>query len=63
MLSVDIAVKAAQNYRLLRAQGVTIRNTVDLIIGTYCIEHRHQLLFRDRDFDYMKRLGLEVYPA
>lgn len=61
MLNDEIAVKAAQNYRLLRAQGVTIRTTVDLVIATYCIEHRHRLLHRDRDFDHMQRLGLEFY--
>jgi predicted nucleic acid-binding protein len=63
MLNTDIALKAAQNYRLLRAQGVTIRTTVDLIIATYCIEHRHRLLHRDRDFDHMQSLGLEFYLA
>ncbi len=63
MLDADIAARAASNYRVLRSKGITIRNTVDLIIGTYCIEHGHQLLHRDRDFAHMQRLGLETYPA
>jgi len=61
MLDTEIAVRAAQNYRHLRSVGITIRNSVDLIIGTYCIEHGHQLLHRDRDFDQMESLGLQVY--
>ena len=61
MLNTEIAVRAAKNYRHLRSVGITIRNSVDLIIGTYCIEHGHQLLHRDRDFDHMEALGLKVY--
>ena len=43
LLDPDLAVKAATNYRSLRAKGITIRKTVDLIIGTYCIERGHVL--------------------
>jgi predicted nucleic acid-binding protein len=57
----DLAIKAAANYRYLRARGVTIRNTVDLIIGTFCIERGHALLHSDRDFEPMERfLGLHT---
>jgi predicted nucleic acid-binding protein len=44
-------------------RGITIRNTVDLIVGTYCIEHHHRLLHRDRDFAKMEALGLESYTG
>jgi len=60
MLSPALAVKAASNYRQLRRDGVTIRKTVDLVIGTYCIEHDHELLHADRDFEPMTRLGLRT---
>jgi predicted nucleic acid-binding protein len=61
MLSQHLAVQAAHNYRLLRARGVTIRKTADMIIGTYCIEHGHTLLHDDRDFEPMRaHLGLQV---
>lgn len=61
MLSPDLAVEAAANDRLLRSRGVTPRKTVDLIIGTFCIEHGHTLLHDDRDFDPMRtHLGLQV---
>ena len=61
MLDAELAVRAAERFRQLRRLGVTIRKTVDLIIGTYCIEHGHALLHQDRDFDPMAaHLGLRV---
>src|SRR5437588_12949728 len=51
----DLAAKAAANYRFLRRRGVTIRTTIDLIIGTFCIERGHALLHSDRDFEPMER--------
>ena len=57
----ELAVKAALNYRLLRHRGITIRKTIDVIIGTFCIERGHALLHRDRDFEPMERfLGLQA---
>ncbi len=57
----DLAVDAAKNVRLLRNDGRTVRKTIDLMIATYCIRHRHALLHRDRDFDaFEQRLGLMV---
>src|SRR5947209_17765803 len=50
MLDDAIAVQAARNYRLLRTRGVTVRKTVDMIIGTFCIVGGHALLHDDRDF-------------
>ena len=61
MLDVDTAALAARYYRQLRALGFTLRSTVDLIIGTYCILHGHSLLQRDRDFAAMRdHLGLRL---
>ncbi len=58
----DMALKAAQNFRLLRRKGVTIRKTIDVFIASFCIEHRFPLLHHDRDFDAMeKHLGLMVW--
>jgi len=47
----DVAVQAARNFRLLRAQGITVRKTVDTLIATRCIMSGHVLLYSDRDFD------------
>lgn len=61
MVTDRIAVKAACNYRTMRAAGITIRKTIDLLIGTFCIERGYRLLHDDRDFDPMERLlGLAV---
>jgi predicted nucleic acid-binding protein len=61
LLGADLAPKAARNYRRLRELGITIRKTADIIIGTFCIEHRHVLLHDDRDFAPMQtHLGLRV---
>jgi predicted nucleic acid-binding protein len=62
LCGMTIAVKAAQNYRRLRAAGVSIRGTIDVIIATWCIENRVPLLHNDRDFAAMeKALGLTVW--
>lgn len=57
----EIAIKSAENFRILRSKGITIRKTVDLIIGTFCIENEIELLHNDRDFEPMgKYLGLKI---
>lgn len=45
-----IAIKSAENYRLLRAKGITIRKTIDTLIATFCIENNLPLLHSDKDF-------------
>lgn len=61
MLSPDIALKAAENYRILRKKGITIRKTADVIIATFCISNRIPLLFADRDFiPFTKHLKLQA---
>jgi predicted nucleic acid-binding protein len=56
-----LAVASARNFRLLRRHGHTVRKTIDCLIATFCIEARHELLHRDRDFDaFEKFLGLAV---
>ena len=56
-----MALAAANNYRILRARGITIRSSIDCLIATYCIETGTALLHNDRDFDpFEEHLGLEV---
>ncbi len=58
---VRLAEAAAQNYRRLRARGKTVRKTIDCLIATFCLEHDHALLHRDRDFDHFEEfLDLQV---
>ena len=55
----DMAIQAARNFRLLRAQGVTVRKTIDTVIATRCIASGFSLLYSDRDFDpFVQHLGL-----
>jgi len=49
----QVAVQSAQNYRKLRKKEVTVRKTIDVIIGTYCIMEALPLLHSDQDFDPM----------
>ena len=57
----DIAVKAARNFRTLRATGITVRKTIDSMIATRCIEDDLTLLHSDRDFiPFHMHLGLRV---
>ena len=57
----ELALESAANYRALRKRGVTVRKTIDVMIGTFCIHHRIPLLYDDRDFDPMVRfLGLKT---
>lgn len=59
-----IAVEAARNFRSLRRRGITIRKTIDLLIGTWCIENHRPLLHNDSDFHPMARhLGLIEVPV
>ena len=61
MVGPHIASASATNYRRLRSRGITVRKTIDMLIGTFCIEHGHALLHDDRDFDHLERhLGLKV---
>jgi predicted nucleic acid-binding protein len=61
MAGLAIALKSAENYRSLRRRGVTVRKTIGVIIGTFCIYYQLPLLHDDRDFDPMvKFLGLKI---
>ncbi|MDX2247098.1 MAG: PIN domain nuclease [Bacteroidia bacterium] len=61
MTGKTLAIKSAENYRMLRNKGITIRKTIDMFIATFCIENGHTLLHNDRDFDPMvSHLGLKV---
>jgi predicted nucleic acid-binding protein len=54
----EIALQAAENYRALRADGITVRKTIDCLIATFVIERGFALLHSDRDFAPFVALGL-----
>ena len=47
----DIAIKSADNFRLLRKNGVTVRKTIDVLIASFCIGKNLPLLHSDKDFE------------
>ncbi len=64
MAGRDVAIQSAAFYRGLRRRGVTVRKSMDMLIGTYCLLHDHELLHDDRDFDLLARhLGLRTVPC
>jgi len=61
MVGHHIAIQSAKSYRKLRKKGITVRKTIDVIIGTYCITENLPLLHDDKDFDPMaEHLGLKT---
>ena len=52
----DLALAASAHYRSLRAQGVTVRSPVDVLVASFCIERDYALLHRDKDFDAFESL-------
>lgn len=61
LTSPALAVRSAQNYRVLRRHGLTVRKTIDCLIASWCIEHGIPLLYSDRDYQpFVKHLGLQA---
>jgi predicted nucleic acid-binding protein len=59
IMTPEIALMSADNYRKLRKKGITVRKSVDNWIATFCIENKISLLFSDKDFNpYVDHLGL-----
>ena len=57
----ELAVLSAQHFLSLQRRGLTVRKTADCIIASFCIDGRHKLLHKDRDFDvFAAHLGLDV---
>jgi predicted nucleic acid-binding protein len=61
MFNSSLALEAAENYRHLRKQGVTVRKSIDNIIATFCIRNDLPLLTSDQDFEpFAKYLKLQL---
>jgi len=60
-LPAALAIKAAEHFRELQRQGVTVRKSADCLIATFCIQEKYKLLHHDSDFlGFEKFLGLET---
>lgn len=61
IMTPELALIGADNYRHLRKKGFTIRKSVDHWIATFCIENKLPLLFSDKDFQpFVEMLGLKT---
>lgn len=60
MLDFDLVPRAVANYQTLRRLGITI-GTVDMVIGTWCLENGATLLTGDAGFEPLaEHLGLRL---
>lgn len=62
-LDMDLASteRAANRYRRLREMGITIRNSIDVLVASHCIDKDLLLLQRDRDFlPFEQHFGLRL---
>jgi predicted nucleic acid-binding protein len=58
----DVALAAVEHYRHLRARGITVRSSIDVLIAAFCIENDYLLLHNDRDYDAIAaHRGLRVW--
>jgi len=63
-MTYETFLLAANIYRTLRVKGVTIRNSVDCMIASVCIENNVRLLHNDRDFDLIaQHFDLQVFEV
>jgi len=59
IMTPELALLGADNYRVLRRKGITVRKSVDNWIATFCIENQLPLLFSDKDFNpFVEHLNL-----
>jgi predicted nucleic acid-binding protein len=64
LFGIHMAERCADNYRFLRKKGLAVKKTIDLIIATFCIENKIQLLFSDKDYGpFVEFLKLEKFQA
>lgn len=60
----SLALAAAEHYRHLRARGITVRSSIDVMVAAFCIENDYLLLHSDRDYDALAaHRGLRVWGS
>lgn len=55
---IELYLRAAEIYRLLRQRGTTVRSTVDCLIAALAEENGCYILARDRDLEVIVQSGL-----
>jgi len=56
MIDAETGCQGCGELPFPRRRRITIRKTIDLVIGTFCIERGRTLLYNGRDFAPMKSL-------
>ncbi len=60
-ITEDVFLRAIDLYRTARRAGITVRSSIDCLIGACAIRHSLTVLHRDRDFDGLAQISrLEV---
>ena len=55
---IELYLRSAELYRLLRQRGTTVRSTIDCLIAALAEENGCYILARDRDLEVILRSGL-----
>ncbi len=55
MVNAKLAIKSAEYSRYLRGMGISVRDTIETLIATYCIENRMPLLYRSANFQHFEQ--------
>lgn len=55
---IELYLRSAELYRLLRQRGATVRSTIDCLIAALAEENGCYILARDRDLEVILRSGL-----
>lgn len=55
---IELYLRSAEIYRLLRQRGATVRSTIDCLIAALAEENGSYILARDRDLEAILRSGL-----
>lgn len=56
-LGEDVVIEAVDLYRAARRAGLTVRSSVDCLIGACAIRHGLTVLHHDRDFDRLSEVS------
>lgn len=60
---IELYVRAAEIYRLLRKRGVTVRSTIDCLIVAIAEKNRCHILHRDTDLQRIAESGVADLPS
>ncbi len=56
-ITEDVFLRAIDLYRTARRAGITVRSSIDCLIGACAIRHSLTVLHRDRDFDGLAQIS------